>query len=178
MSLVKKIFTLITSLLMIFLAVDLFFEAEYGYYAVIVILLIFLGISAVQSVWYYFSMARHMVGGIFYFYRAVFLVDLTISAPILLIAPRWIMVLYLNGAIIFSGVIDILRATDQRKMMWPQWKLRMTLGVSKIILAVLAMIFMRSRYELTIIYSIGLIYTAIMRIIDAFRAKNIVYYTQ
>lgn len=178
MSLRDKILTVITSLLMLFLAVDLLFEDEYGYYAVIIILVIVLAYYSIGSVWYYFTMARHMVGGIFYFYQAVLLVDLTLYSPMLLWAPRWIMVFYLNGMIIFSGIVDILGATDQRKMMWPHWKLKLAIGISKVVFAVVAMIFMNSPQNLTVIYAIALAYTAVMRTINAFRATNVAYYTQ
>lgn len=178
MSLVKKILTLITSLLMVLVAIGLVIEQEIGYYAMLLILIGVLAVKAVQSVWYYFSMARHMVGGLFYFYQAVLFVDLTLTAPLLLVAPRWIVALYLNGVIAFSGVIDILRATDQKKMQWPQWKLRMVLGISKILFAVIAMIVMRSPEMLTRIYSFVLVYTAIIRVMNVYRSKNIVYYTQ
>ena len=178
MSLVKKILTLITSLLMIIVAVGLVIEPEIGYYIMISILIGVLLVKSIQSVWYYFSMARHMVGGLFYFYQAVLFVDLTLAAPILLIAPRWIVALYLNGLIAFSGVLDILRATDQKKMQWPQWKLRMVLGLSKVLFAIVAMVAMRSPEMLTRIYSFVLVYTAIMRVMSALRSENVVYYTQ
>lgn len=178
MSLGKKIFVVITSILMLLLAVDLFFEDVYGYYFIITVLVIYLAIRAVQSVWFYFSMARHMVGGLFHFYQAVLFVDLMLFAPVLLYAPRWVMVLYLNGMIIFSGIVDILGAREQKKMMWPRWKLKMSLGISKVVFAIAAMIFMNAPERLAMVYAVALAYTAIMRVIDVFRARNVAYYTQ
>ena len=63
-------------------------------------------------------------------------------------------------------------------MQWPQWKLRMVLGLSKVLFAIVAMVAMRSPEMLTRIYSFVLVYTAIMRVMSALRSKNVVYYTQ
>ena len=139
------------------------------------ILGISLTIYGIRLLIYYFTMAKHMVGGRAMFYQGVIVLDLGLFTGSLGDIPLLYIVLYLAAIHGFSGVIDVLRALEAKRFEAGSWKLNMTQGAINIILALLCLVFLSSTRIAVTIYGIGLMYSAVMRIITALRRSAIVY---
>lgn len=150
---------------------------EEGYLLVALILGLTLFIRGLRTLVYYFSMARHMVDGKLILYMGVVLLDFGVFAMTLPDIPAVYVVLYLLVCHGFSGAVDIMRAFEARRYEG-QWKLNMGYGLMNILIAILAFaggVTSRSVTAVVYIYGSGLVYSAIVRIVRAFRKSAIVY---
>lgn len=129
----------------------------------------------IKSLIFYFSMARHMVGGRIILYLGIIILDLGMFVLTLKDIPRIYVVLYLLVIYAFSGVIDVLRSLEAKKCQAPSWKLFLVSGVINVAVAVLCIVFIGHGDVIVYIYSAGLIYSAAVRIFSAFRKTAIVY---
>ena len=120
-------------------------------------------------------MARHMVGGRIMLYLAVVVLDLGMFTMMLTNIPKIYIVLYLVVVYAFAGVVSILRALEAKRYQAPMWKLSLISGIINVVIAILCIIFMRSTNMIVYLYCVGLIYSAIVRIVTAFRETAIVY---
>lgn len=150
---------------------------EDGYVMVAFILGVSLFFRGLRYLVYYFGMARHMVGGRAMLYMGVILLDAGLFSLTLTNIPPMYIILYLLVYHAFSGVVDIMRAREARRYDGP-WKVNMSYGVLNILVALLALVggFSSQSVEAVVyIYGPGLIYSAIVRIVRAFRKGAIVY---
>ena len=139
------------------------------------ILSISLFVYGIKMLIYYFSMARHMVGGRIMLYLGIVVLDFGMFTMMLTNIPKIYIVLYLLVIYAFSGVIDILRSLEAKKYESPTWKLSLISGVINIVVAILCVAFIGSTRMIVYFYCAGLIYSAIIRIVTAFRKTAIVY---
>ena len=118
-----------------------------------------------------------MVGGDQIFVRGLIMFDFgSFTATLTNLSQIYVMG-YLIGAHAFSGMIDVMRALEAKKLASPSWKLTFSTGIVNIILAVVCLVFLRSTSTAVYIYSAGLIYSSIIRIISSFRKTAVVYIT-
>ena len=137
---------------------------------IILIFLAFgLAIKAIREIIYYFSMARHMVGGKMILFQGVVVLDFALFTASLANIPKAYGLLYLVGIHAFSGVVEILRAMEARRTVEGPWKLKFVHGVIDFLLAALCLIFIRDIGVAVAVYCVGLVYSAIVRIIIALR---------
>ena len=150
-----------------------------GEAALIIMLLLALSltISGIRMLIYYFSMARHMVGGDQILIRGLILFDLGAFTGTLITISQIYIMGYLVGIHAFSGVVDVMRAMEAKKLDSSSWKLNLSTGIVNIILAVTCIVFLRSEGIAVYIYSAGLIYSAFIRIITSFKKTAVVYIT-
>nr|WP_316623419.1 DUF308 domain-containing protein [uncultured Ruminococcus sp.] len=139
------------------------------------ILSLSLFIYGIKTLIYYITMARHMVGGRIMLYIAVVVLDLGMFTMMLTNIPKIYIALYLLVVYAFAGVVGILRALEAKRYQAPMWKLSLVSGVVNVIIAILCIIFMGSTKMIVYLYCAGLIYSAIVRIVTAFRETAIVY---
>ena len=132
-------------------------------------------IFSLSLIVYYITMARHMVGGRLMLYIAVIVLDFGVFVWTLADIPKIYVVLYLVAIHAFSGAIDIMRGIEAKRYHASSWKLSFFSGVVNIVIAILSIVFIRSVNMIVILYAIGLIYSAITRIISAFRRTAVVY---
>lgn len=151
---------------------------EYGFFLVSALLSFGLIVFGARKLVYYFTMARHMVDGRSILYLGVIAFDFGIFTLSIADQHGVFIVLYLLGAYAFSGLIDILRAREARQFDAPSWKLSLAEGIVNIGVAVLAVVFgfvLGNMRSLTLIYAAGLIYSALLNLLSAFRKTAIVY---
>ena len=134
--------------------------------------LLFTGISRLA---FYFAMARYMVGGKTQLYVGLIVLDFGVFTLMLTEMPHIYMILYLLGTHAFSGGVDILRSLEAKRNGASSWKLKVSQGAVNIIIAVLCLFSLGSIRLLVILYCLGLMYSAVVRIISAFRKTAIVY---
>ena len=131
-------------------------------------------LSGVRMVIYYFSMARHMVGGRYMLYLGLIVLDFGMFTLALSDIPRIYIVTYLLGCNVFAGAIEIMRALESKRLNC-SWKLNMSRGITDLLIAVTCCVFVSSTRVLVYLYCLGLIYVSCIRIINAFRRTAIVY---
>ena len=139
------------------------------------ILSLSLFIYGVKSLIFYLTMARHMVGGRIMLYLAVIVLDFGMFTMMMTNIPKVYIALYLLAIYAFSGVIGILRALEAKKYQASSWRLSLVSGVINLAVAILCAVFIGSTNMIVYLYSAGLIYSAVVRIVTAFRKTAIVY---
>ena len=162
------LFTLLLSLLMILFPED-------GFPTVALIISISLIIFGIRRLFYYFTMARHMVGGKSALYVGMIVLDLGIFAYTLDQLPKIYVVLYLLGIHAFAGAIEVLRSLEAKRVGAVSWRMKLVSGLINIVISVLCVIFLRSTNVIVYIYAAGLAWTSCARIFTAFRKTAIIY---
>ena len=148
--------------------------SEDVYRAIVSILALGLAIAGIKDMIFYFRMARHMIGGKMILIQGAIIFDFAILTGSLASVPKIYILLYLIGIHAFSGVIEILRAMESKNSVEGPWKMKFGHGLVNLALAVACLIFIRRSNTAIMIYSIGLIYSAIMRILNAFRRTSFI----
>ena len=150
----------------------------YPVYGISVAVLI-LGFSligkGIKNLVFYFFMSRYMVGGRSMLYIGLIVLDFGLFTLTLLDSQLMYVMLYLFGSHAFAGAIDILRGLESKKLNSPSWKLNTSQGAVNIIMALLCIVFISSQTLIVYIYCAGLLYTAVVKIISAFRKTQIVF---
>ena len=135
-------------------------------------------LNGIRSLTYYFSMAKHMVGGKTLLYRGIIFLDVGILTSSLADAPSRSLIIYIAAVCIFTGLVAILRAREEKTGGSRRWKWRLIYGLIYILIAA-AVLYCGFAWNLPEIavdaYALGLIWSATGRIASAFRRTAIVY---
>ena len=147
------------------------------YQVVLFLLTLSLLLHGIHQLIYYFSLCRYKTGSIETLYKGIFFMDAGLFALNINMgrAPRIMGILYLIITVFVSGVVDVLRANEARKLEMGRWKYQFFYGALQIVISCTGLFFLNSVRLMTYIYCLGLINTAISRIITAFRKTAIVY---
>ena len=175
MTRMNRITSFITGLFMILTATFFSVDTEDALTFISLILCISLLLYGIRMFIYYFTLARHMIGGISILFRAVIIFDLGLFALNLSNLPLFYIMLYLAAINGFSGVVNIMRARESKNLDSPVWKLNLFQGILNVTMAVLCLVFIRSIQIASYIYAFGLFNSGIIRIIQAFRKTESVY---
>ena len=171
----QRIKNVLIGILIILGAVILIAFPEEGIIITASILSLSLFVYGIKTLIYYITMTRHMVGGRIMLYLAVVVLDLGMFTMMLTNIPKMYIALYLVVVYAFSGAIDILRALEAKKYQAPSWRFSLISGIISVVIAILCIVFIGSTNMIVYLDSAGLIYSAIVRIITAFRKTAIVY---
>ena len=166
------------ALLNIFAAGFLITFGEEGYILVILAISISMILYALRTLVYYFTMARHMVGGLSILFRGVILLDLGLFTLSISRNYSLFIVLWLLIARALPGVIGILRALEAKRYGASSWRLSLAAGLTDLTFVTAALVFgfiTKSLQILTWIYAAGVIYSSVLRIVRACRKTAIVY---
>lgn len=165
---ISGVFAILLGLLMVISGGD-------AYRIVLIILeltLIFRGIGFLS---YYFTMARHMVGGRVVFYQGVFMLDIGLFIAGLHNLPRVYAMIYLVLSLAIDGAVDLLRTREILRLESKRWKYQVFTGTVKIAISVVCMLFFDSPAILCFIYGFGLVHSGVARISAGVRRSAIVY---
>lgn len=157
---------------LVFLAAAVLFltvPLELAYPAVVAALALSMAVKGIRDVVYYFRLARHMVGGKMILIQGVIVLDFALFTATLTSLPQIIVLIYLVGLYAFSGVIKLLRAMEAKGTVDGPWKLNLVRGLINLAIAVFCLIFMKQPETAVIIFSAGLIYSALERFVDSIR---------
>ena len=121
MSLMQRVKSIASALLMIAAAVAMLLFPDNGFGFIALILSVSLTLYGMRTLVYYFSMARHMVGGKLQLYKGIILLDIGMFFMSLDNVPIFYLMLYLLVANLISGVIEILGAREARQMEAGSW---------------------------------------------------------
>ena len=89
--------------------------------------------------------------------------------------PQFYVLAYLIAIHAFTGLVEILRAREARSQGAKMWRMKMLHGIIDLVMAVICIIFINEESIAVLIYGIGLIYSAIIKISMAFRKTKFVY---
>ena len=175
MTLFQRIRGVFIGLLMMAVAIIFIVEpSDNAYTFVMAVLTMGLAVKGLKDIIFYFTMARHMVGGGMILIQGVIILDFAILTGSLSDVPKIYILLYLVAVHAFSGVVEILRAMEARRMVSGPWKMKFSHGVVDFLLAISCFIFIRRTHSALIIYSVGLLYSALMRIINSLRRTTFI----
>ncbi len=172
---VKKI---LLALLMFLCAAVMIYKPELGYYIVALIVSFGVILYGVRKLIYYFTMARHMVGGNSTLYIGLIVTDLGIFILTTVEDPKLFIVIYLLGIHAFSGAISVMRALEARRYGSLSWKWNFLDGILNLLVAILAVItglFLHSTADLSYLFAGCLLYSACAQLALAMRKTAIVY---
>ena len=171
----QRVLNLLMGMFMMFMAFVLVCIPEDGYELIIAALSIGLVCGGIRSLYFYFTMARHMVGGKRLLYRGVIVLDFGLFTASLSYIPHFYILLYLLGIHMFSGAMDIWSALDAKKLGSDHWRLKLSRGVIDVVIGILCLVFIRQRDTAVYIYCAGLVYNGIMRVLASLRRTAMVY---
>lgn len=152
-------------------------DPEQGYYLVAILLSISLLLYGVRLLVYYFSMARHMVGGKSILYTAIVLTDLGLYTMTTITIPKIYLICHLLLSYGFSGIVDMMKAVEDKRLQSGSWRMSFVTGLGNLVIAVVAFTCMvsHSTQLMMDIYCAGLAYAGIMKMVDSFRKTAVVY---
>ena len=150
-------------------------DAETGIVIVVLILSLELFVNGIKEIIFYFSMAIHMVGGKRALYRGVIILELALFTMSLYRVPQIFVLLYLIGIHAFSGGVEIMRAMEAKKNESSSYKLKLIQGIMDLLMAACCLIFIKVGNIAIYIYAVGIINSAVMKIVSAFRKTAVVY---
>lgn len=177
MSHFQRIKNILIAVSLFLFAAALIIVPEEGYDLVAAIIGILLLIYGFRLLWYYFTMARHMVGGKSSLYHAIIVLDLGLFTGSLASMSSFVIVFYLFGIFAFAGFVDILRAFEVKRV-GGAWRGRLITGCIGVLFAILMLVLGVILGDKTILvygFCISLFYAGAVRIFNAFRKTAIVY---
>ena len=175
MSKAKHVEIFLRGLFDIVLAFIMLYDPDTGYLIVVLILSLTMLITGARYFIFYFTMARHMVGGRRMLYAGLIFLEFGAYTFSIVDVPKWMILLYLAGVYAFDGLVDILRSLESKRVLAPSWKMEMVYGIFQMLIALSCFIFIRYTHLAVYIYGGGLIYSGIVKLIKSFRKTAIVY---
>ena len=160
--------------LMFLSGVVFFLYPDNAYIIVAIILAVALVIKGIQDIYFYFSYARYMVGGKMILFQGVILLDFAILAGSLTHLPQPMVLVYLIIAHLFSGVVEVLRALEAKNEVNGPWKLKFCHGIIDLLLGLICLVMIWHPTIPVIVFSIGLMYSGVMRVIEAFQKTTFI----
>ena len=172
---IKSIFGSLVALAFVPLLIE---DPDVGCMAILLVLGIAAALAGLRMVIYYVSMARHMVGGKIILYIGVILFDFGLFSFGIADIPKQYIMLYLMLGHLFYGLVEILRAMEIRKRKLGSWRFKLLIGLGNLALGVLCLVQINSSKMTVYIYCMGLLWSALGRIVSAFRPASVVYVEQ
>ncbi len=160
---------------MIATAVYMIAFLDYGYVIILVFLSISLSITAIGELFYYFTMARFMVGGKVSLYKGVIILDFAFCTLAITDLPNFYLILYLVAIHAFSALVDILRANEARINGAKNWLFKLASGVFEIFIAIACIWNINEREVAVLLFSLGVIYSGLVNVVNSFKRTAIVY---
>ena len=175
MTSMQRVRSILSGLFMVIGGLLMIHDPEDGYVIMTFIMGVTLLIRGIQNLVYYFTFARHMVGGRTMRAIGIVLLDLGAFTLTLTDVPKIYVILYLLVLHLFTGVIDVMHARETKRQGSQHWRLNLAVGVANILVAAACVVWSRSVSMVVTIYCVGLIYAGILRIVSAFRRTAIIY---
>ncbi len=108
-------------------------------------------------------------------FAGVFFLDAGVFLNTLLYERVFYLLLYLLGLYLFTGLVDVLRAFEARRLNAPLWKFKLAYGLAEILAALSCVPAARNLRALILIFCAGLIYSGCVRLASVFRRTGVVY---
>lgn len=177
MNKLQKIMTILKSLLMIVVGLITMLVPERSYVIVAIIIGVVITLAGIKNIIYYFTSAKHMVGGGKIIINGIILLDFGLLSFFILMRSYIIAMLYLIGILMVLGAIDIVRSLENKKNGNSLWILRFVKGLLCLGIGVICMIFIKDSELALFLFGVGWVISGIEGFISLFH-KNAVLYVQ
>ena len=174
----RRFLNIIGGLVMLAMGALMIVWPERGIIAAAVLISMSYTLRGFNTMLYYFTMARNMVGGRRSLFTGMFYLDIGILTSALTMGATRYLALYLAVMHAFLGVVGILRSREEKTANSPGWKwtvMNSAVNIAIAICVIIGGIAYASVRVVVYIYAAGVIYEAIARIAGAFRRTAIVY---
>ena len=174
----NRIINILRGVLSILLALLLIVIPNGGLTLVLFIIGIGLTLKGIQTLLYYFSIARHMVDGKLVLCQGLIFLDLGMFTSSIADNPAGFLIAYIAAVDAFTGLVSILHSLEAKRNGSLKWKNDLIFGLVSVFLAVIVLIggfVLKRPYVSVCAYAFGLIYSSVMQITSAFRRNAIVY---
>lgn len=171
----QRIKTLLGSLVSFAFVPLLLLDPDSGCALIVLIMGAAAALAGLRMVIYYVSMARHMVGGTILLYIGVILLDFGLFSVGIADIPKQYIMLYLMLIHLFSGLVELLRSIEIRKRKLGSWRFKLLIGLGNISLGILCLLQINSSKMTVYIYCLGVLWSALGRIVSVFRPASVVY---
>ncbi|MBP3814457.1 MAG: DUF308 domain-containing protein [Butyrivibrio sp.] len=171
----QRLKNLIYGLLLIASGMILLYIPENAFVFLLLLLSTTLLISGINTLTYYFTMARFMVDGKMMLYKGIIVSDFGVLTASLVDVPRQFVLVYLIGVHAFSGLVELLRAMEARRYGGKNWRLKMGHGFVNVVTCIICVIFLNNTNTVVIVYALGILYSGVLTLASAFRRTAFVY---
>ncbi len=171
----QRLKNLIYGLLLIASGMILLYIPEDAFVFLMLLLSTTLLISGINTLTYYFTMARFMVDGKMMLYKGIIVFDFGVLTASLVDVPRQFVLVYLIGVHAFSGLVELLRAMEARRYGGKNWRLKMGHGLVNVVTCIICVIFLNNTNTVVIVYALGILYSGVLTLVSAFRRTAFVY---
>ncbi len=171
----QRLKNLIYGLLLIASGMILLYIPQDAFVLLLLLLSTTLLISGVNTLVYYFTMARFMVDGKMMLYKGIIVFDFGVLTASLVDVPRQFVLVYLIGVHAFSGLVELLRAMEARRYGGKNWRLKMGHGLVNVVTCIICVIFLNNTNTVVIVYALGILYSGVLTLVSAFRRTAFVY---
>ena len=178
MSHIKRIQNVVLGILTLLLAAVMLLAPKESLPLIAAILSLSLFAYGFKTMWFYFRMARHMVGSKKILYRAIITLDLSLFLLSMVRADSFIIMVYLLFVFVFKGFVDVLRAFEAKKNGSRQWRPKLIAGIIIVLFAIAMLVvgIILGKTEILVYgYCVSLVNSAVIRIISAFKRTAVVY---
>ena len=167
----KRILHILIGIGLILVAVLLVLFEELGPVIIALIVGISMLIFGIRCFVAYFTKFRYMVGGRNQLYIGILSLDLGLLLGSASSGSTFLILLYLLGIRLVTGVIDLLRALEAKKHNSP-WVIKLIAGIISLGTVILGVIYFRDPETVVDIFCIGLVISAVEHFITAFRKSK------
>jgi uncharacterized membrane protein HdeD (DUF308 family) len=174
----NRIINILRGVLSILLALLLIVIPNGGLTLVLFIIGIGLTLKGIQTLLYYFSIARHMVDGKLVLCQGLIFLDLGMFTSSIADNPAGFLIAYIAAVDAFTGLVSILHSLESKRNGSLKWRYDFIFGLVSMLLAVIVLIggfVLKRPYVSVCAYAFGLIYSSALQIASAFRRNAIVY---
>lgn len=175
MTIIRRLNVIGFGIVQFILGIIMLIMPDYGTRVVLLLIGLYLIIVGYKNIWYYVAMARFMVDGRMVLIQGVIMIDFGFLAGSLTDVPRIYIIIYLMIMHAFSGLLEFLRALEEKKYGSKSWRLKLCHGIVNLTIVVLCIVFIQNNSTTIIIFASGIIYSAIIRIITGFRKSSFLY---
>ena len=175
MSKTRRVFNIIAAIFMIQAALILMLVPMVAFSLIAMCIGLLLVYYGLKYIIYYLTHAQHMVGGKWLFLVGLIMFDMGVFATTLYEQSQAILIIYVVAAHLVGAAINIVRAVGNKKDNNPGWKIDLAQGIGNIAQVVLCLVFINYVEIPVFIYCAGVIYSAVLLIIQSCKKTAIVY---
>ena len=178
MSKIQRFNSFVGGLFTVLFGAVLYWAPFIGTDLIVLVMSFSLLILGIRQLLFYFKMSRHMVGGKYSLFYGLILTDLGIVALLIKNYSPMVVMIYLLVIHSFYGATDIMVALQAKRAKSKSWRIKLLTGIGNLALGISAMVFGLTGedvFTVIYIYALGMAYTGIMRMANAFRRTAVPY---
>lgn len=178
MSKFSRVLSVLKSLLMILIGLVILLdtgEPDFNYIVVCSILGLVITFRGFKKLFFYFSSARHMVGGRRILINSIINIDLGLLSFLVLLENQVLAILYMIAVFILLGAIDVLRSFEIKKNGSKTWVIKLIKGLLTIGVGGVCAAFITNDTTFFVVFGCAWIILAIEGLITAFSKSAVTY---